>query len=87
MEEQTSTITKTESSGDSKDVNNGSEFFGVSVRAWLAILITLTVCCNWTVNMMMSMLGYTSVNIVVPEPLYSAFTMVLGIYFGQQLKK
>jgi len=59
----------------------------VSVRAWLAILITVTICGNWTANMVMASLGYTSVNIVIPEPLYSAFTMVLGIYFGQALKK
>jgi hypothetical protein len=37
--------------------------------------------------MVMASLGYTSVNIIIPEPLYSAFTMVLGIYFGQSMKK
>ena len=59
----------------------------VSVRAWLAILITITICGNWTANMVMASLGFTSVNITIPEPLYSAFTMVLGIYFGQSIKK
>ena len=59
----------------------------VSVRAWLALLITVTICGNWTANMVMASLGYTSVNIIIPEPLYSAFTMVLGIYFGQSMKK
>lgn len=59
----------------------------VSVRAWLAILITVTICGNWTANMVMASMGITSVNIVIPEPLYSAFTMVLGIYFGQAIKK
>lgn len=59
----------------------------VSVRAWLAVLITITICGNWTANMVMASLGLTSVNIVIPEPLYSAFTMVLGIYFGQSMKK
>jgi hypothetical protein len=57
------------------------------VRAWLAVLITVTICGNWTANMVMASLGYTSVNIIIPEPLYSAFTMVLGIYFGQSMKK
>jgi len=66
---------------------NGSGLFKISIRAWLALIITITICGNWTVNMVMAILGYTSVNIVIPEPLYSAFTMVLGIYFGQQLKK
>ena len=60
---------------------------GVSIRAWLATIITLTICLNWTANMFMASLGYTSVNITIPEPLYSAFTMVLGIYFGQAMKK
>lgn len=64
-----------------------STAFNVSVRAWLAMLITVTICGNWTANMVMASLGYTSVNIVIPEPLYSAFTMVLGIYFGQAIKK
>lgn len=66
---------------------NSSTVNNVSVRAWLAILITITICGNWTANMIMASLGYTSVNITIPEPLYSAFTMVLGIYFGQALKK
>ena len=64
-----------------------STFVGVSIRAWLALLITFTICGNYTANMIMASLGYTSVNIVIPEPLYSAFMMVLGIYFGQSVKK
>lgn len=66
---------------------NGSTMFGVSVRAWLALLITGTVCINWSANTIMVSLGYTSSNIVIPEPLYSVFVGVIGIYFGQQLKK
>lgn len=63
-----------------------SSVAGVSVRAWLALLITITICSNWTANMVMASLGVTSVNIVIPEPLYSAFMMVLGMYFGQAKK-
>lgn len=59
----------------------------ISVRAWLAIIITLSVTLNWTANMTMAALGYTSTNIVIPEPIYSAFMMVLGMYFGQATKK
>ena len=77
MNEQTEIIT----TPDPSTVGN------VSVRAWLAVLITVTICGNWTANMVMASLGYTSVNIIIPEPLYSAFTMVLGIYFGQSMKK
>lgn len=66
---------------------NGSAIGGVSVRAWLALMITFTVCGNWTANTIMISLGYTSGNIVIPEPLYSVWVGVIGIYFGQQLKK
>ncbi len=59
----------------------------VSIRAWLALLITITICANWTANMVMASLGYTSVSITIPEPLYSAFMMVLGMYFSQATKK
>lgn len=74
---------------ESKTITNSepSALGTVSVRAWLAVLITITICGNWTANMIMASLGVTSVNIVIPEPLYSAFTMVLGIYFGQAIKK
>lgn len=79
MNDQTEHITKPE--------KEPSAVGTVSVRAWLAVLITVTICGNWTANMIMASMGITSVNIVIPEPLYSAFTMVLGIYFGQAIKK
>lgn len=67
--------------------DNGISTLGsVSVRAWLALIITLAVVLNWSANMVMASLGYTSVNIVIPEPIYSAFMMVLGMYFGQAKK-
>lgn len=72
---------------DIAKVDPPSSAGSVSIRAWLAVLITITICGNWTANMIMASLGITSVNIVIPEPLYSAFTMVLGIYFGQAIKK
>ncbi len=82
MNEQTEITTSTKAT-----TSEPSAIGTVSVRAWLAVLITVTICGNWTANMVMASLGYTSVNIVIPEPLYSAFTMVLGIYFGQSMKK
>lgn len=66
--------------------NGISKIGSVSVRAWLALIITFAVTLNWTANMVMASLGYTSVNIVIPEPIYSAFMMVLGMYFGQAKK-
>ena len=48
--------------------------FGVSMRGWLAMLITLTVC------------GMSMMNIVVVEPLYTLCTVAIGFYFGQKSK-
>lgn len=73
--------------GTSDQPKGASTVNNISVRAWLAIIITVCVCANWTANMTMAALGYTSVNIVIPEPIYSAFMMVLGMYFGQATKK
>lgn len=69
------------------NADSASAIKNISVRAWLAIIITLSVTLNWTANMTMAALGYTSTNIVIPEPIYSAFMMVLGMYFGQATKK
>jgi hypothetical protein len=46
--------------------------FGVSVRAWLATFLIITVC-------VMSGIGHE-----VKEPLYSAMLLALGFYFGQK---
>lgn len=67
--------------------DQASTINNISVRAWIAIIITLAVTLNWTANMTMAALGYTSTDIVIPEPIYSAFMMVLGMYFGQATKK
>jgi len=55
-----------------KTENTESTLLGVTVRGWLAIILTLTVCA-------MSLLG-----IKVVEPLYSAGLLALGFYFGQK---
>jgi len=57
-------------------VQNGgdSSFVGVSVRAWLAIILVVTVCA-------MAVLGKA-----VEEPLYTLATVAIGFYFGQKLK-
>lgn len=47
---------------------------GASTRFWLALLISETVC-------LMSVFGME-----VKEPLYSAFLLSLGFYFGQKTK-
>lgn len=52
-----------------------SKFLGVSVRGWLAIILTLTVCA-------MSLLV-----LEVKEPLYSLVLMAVGFYLGQKTSK
>lgn len=59
-----------------KDPKKDSAFklgdFDVSVRALLAVVLTLTVC-------VMHLSG-----IEVKEPLYTLSTMAIGLYFGQK---
>lgn len=49
-----------------------SRFGGVSVRAWIAVVLVMTVC-------LMSASG-----IDVKEPLYTLATVGVGYYFGQK---
>jgi len=51
-----------------------SAIYGVSVRGWLAVILTLTVC------------GMSAASVPVVEPLYSAMLLALGFYFGQKTK-
>jgi hypothetical protein len=52
--------------------SHDSRLYGVSVRAWLAILMTLTVCV------------LSGFRVAITEPLYSGFLLGLGFYFGQK---
>lgn len=56
------------------NVNGDSHFFKISVRAWIAVLIVVTVC-------VMSIF-----RVEVIEPLYTLASMSVGWYFGQKLK-
>lgn len=49
-----------------------SKIFGVSLRGWIALFITVTICA-----MAVLMLE-------VKEPLYSISLFVIGFYFGQK---
>lgn len=51
---------------------NESNIYGVSVRAILVFILTATVCL------------LTARAIEIKEPLYSAFMLALGFYFGQK---
>ena len=49
-----------------------SQIAGVSIRGWLAVMLSATVC------------GMSASQITVVEPLYSAMLLALGFYFGQK---
>jgi hypothetical protein len=49
-----------------------SKIFGISVRSFLAMILTMTACS-------MSLL-----EIKIVEPFYSAFLLALGFFFGQK---
>jgi hypothetical protein len=52
-----------------------SKAFNVSIRAWICLLVVLTVC-------------YMSVaQIEIREPLYTLCGMVIGYYFAQSKKQ
>jgi hypothetical protein len=53
-------------------MNDESKVFGVSVRAFVCILLTMCVCCMALTRM------------EVKEPIYSAFLIALGFYYGQK---
>lgn len=70
MGEETEIIRRELASGTAGD----PRVLGASTRFWLALIISETVC-------LMSVFG-----MVVVEPLYSAFLLTLGFYFGQKTK-
>lgn len=51
---------------------NDSKILGVSVRAWIAVLVVGTVC------------GMQACGLKVDEPLYSLVLLTTGFYFGQK---
>jgi hypothetical protein len=53
-------------------MNDGSRVFGISVRAFLTMLLTFCVC-------FMSGFGMK-----IEEPMYSSFLLSIGFYFGQK---
>jgi len=53
---------------------NESNVYGVSIRAWIVVILTLTVCVM------------SGLNVIIEEPLYTAFSLAIGFYFGQKTK-
>jgi hypothetical protein len=52
---------------------------GISVRGWLVVILTSTVCAISTYNQIMK-----PSTTIIEEPLYSGFMIALGYYFGQK---
>ena len=59
-----------------------SSFMGVSIRAWIALILTSTVCF---MNLISIFKGVGFV-LEIKEPLYSGWLLSLGFYFGQKNK-
>lgn len=53
-------------------MNDESKIFGISVRAFIVVVLLFAVC-------------YMSLQAMkIDEPLYSAFMLALGFFFGQK---
>ena len=52
---------------------------GISVRGWLVVILTSTVCLISIYNQIMK-----PSTTIIEEPLYSGFMIALGYYFGQK---
>lgn len=92
MADDTTILTKTT---NGITVAHDSAVFGVSVRAWIAIILVLTICVSYLAVVIgvvfdavktkdWSRVG-TFAN--VGEPLYSMSVAALGFYFGQKTNK
>jgi hypothetical protein len=85
----TATIVK-----EGKETATQSSIMGVSVRAWLAVILVITVCYNhaavatatiWSAVMTNNFQLVGSLT-TIGEPLYSMSVAALGFYFGNQMK-
>ena len=63
-----------------------SRLLGVSVRAWLAIMLTATVCAMNLISLWPQLNGAAAFVFKIEEPLYSGWLLSLGFYFGQKNK-
>ena len=90
MTEET-TLLKKATLGDTLD----SSLVGVSIRAWLAVILVVTVCSSHIAVVAGTMIDavlnkdFAKVGTftTVGEPLYSMAIAALGFYFGQKVNK
>ena len=53
-------------------MNEESMIFGITVRAFIAVVVTMTIC------------GMSIFHATVVEPMYSISIFVIGFFFGQK---
>lgn len=61
-----------------------SRVMGVSVRGWIALLLTSTVCAMNLAALWPTLHGVSQFVLKIEEPLYSGWLLALGFYFGQK---
>lgn len=59
-----------------------SKIASISIRGWISLLLTLTVCAMNLIPQIMA----ATVPVEIKEPLYSGWLLSLGFYFGQNKK-
>lgn len=71
--------------------NGDSKIFGVSVRAWLAVLLAATVCTiclsDTIATIYVGIKTSAFPQVEVKEPLYSMFVAGISFFFGAQKGK
>ena len=92
MDEQTTTITKTELTGEKPPeqlVDNESKIGSITVRSLIALILVSTVCImcasQCIVDMIVSFNSKSLATNSIPEPLYSGFMVAIGAYLGKQM--
>lgn len=82
---QTTQTTRTTTTTPSER-DDGSMLFGVSIRAWLALVIIGTVCAI-SIIFAIADIKAGHEELKIGEPLYTMAGMALGFYFGQKMAK
>ena len=95
MNEETTITQKVTETTTDKPPANDSSVGGVSIRAWIAVILVLTICSTHLVVAVATMIdavskgdfGKVGTYTTVSEPLYSLVTLAVGFYFGQKVTK
>ena len=80
------TTTQTTKETSAPTPPDDSRVFGVSVRAWLVLMVCGTVCAGYLTTLVMAYLQGELI-IEIKEPLYSIAVGAVAYYFGQSKNK